>query len=239
MGQEISTKERKSFVFYRGFAEAIAKCPIEEQLGIYKAIVAFALDGTEPELGSYGGIIWPLIQPQLIADWVRWNNGCHGGPPIGNRNNPNGRRGKGKRTNQELTENQPKTNQELTDPIYINDNDNVSTNVDKEIPSEEGTKKDGLSLPPSPPESNERYIKFKEKLKKECPHVAKMEKQLTEKEFEKIMGLFDDNSTKMWEAIQQLENNKQGTSKNRSVYQTLLNWKRRGFFDHNNSQNGG
>lgn len=146
MGQEISTKERKSFVFYRGFAEAIAKCPIEEQLGIFKAIVAFALDGTEPELGSYGGIIWPLIQAQLIADWVRWNNGCHGGPPIGNRNNPNGRRGKGKRTNQELTENQPKTNQELTDPIYINDNDNVSTNVDIKKDTCMYPKKDELSL---------------------------------------------------------------------------------------------
>ena len=47
------------------------------------------------------------LEEKLDANHKRFLNGCKGGAPVGNRNNPNGRKGG---TNQEPTRNQPKNN---------------------------------------------------------------------------------------------------------------------------------
>lgn len=107
------TQERKGFMCYRSFRDAIKELPIEERLEVYEAIVDYALDKIEPETAKMSGAVrmaWKLIKPTLEADWTRWQNGCKGGAPSESmRGNQNAR--KQPKTNQEQTENKPKTNQ--------------------------------------------------------------------------------------------------------------------------------
>lgn len=116
---------RDSFVFYRSFYESIVKCPDEAQIALFRGIVEYALDQVDPDFSGtpnqpFIEAIWTGIKPQLAANHKRYLNGCSGGAPAGNRNNPNGRKGK---TNQEPTKNQPNEN--------VNDNDNENVNVGK------------------------------------------------------------------------------------------------------------
>lgn len=125
---------RDSFVFYRSFYEAIRELPRDIQGEIYTAIMEYGLYGKETEnLKPVARSIFLLVKPQIDANNVRFVNGSQGGAPKGNRNNPNGRKGKEKsaETNQEPTENQPRTNQELTENqpnVNVNDNVNVNEN---------------------------------------------------------------------------------------------------------------
>ena len=85
---------RNSFVFYRSFNEAMEELSESDQLVLYRAIVAYGLDGQEASFeSSYLRMAWKLIKPQLDANWKRYENGCKGGAPVGSRNNPSGRRG--------------------------------------------------------------------------------------------------------------------------------------------------
>ncbi len=106
-------QERKGFMCYRSFRDAINELPIEERLEVYESIVDYALDKIEPETAKMSGAVrmaWKLIKPTLDADWTRWQNGCKGGAPSESmRGNQNAR--KQPKTNQEQTENKPKTNQ--------------------------------------------------------------------------------------------------------------------------------
>ena len=115
----------------------MAELSESDQLTLYRAIVGYGLDGQEASFdSSYLRMAWKLIKPQLDANWRRYENGCKGGAPVGNRNNPSGRRG-----------NQPKTNQELT-KNKRNANDNANDNYHYHY--KESTivpKKDELSLP--------------------------------------------------------------------------------------------
>lgn len=90
---EKSTK-KNSFVFYRSFSDAMRELPEKDQLTLYRAIVSYGLDADEPSLDSpYLRMAWKLIQPQLDANWRRYENGCKGAPfgkkggaPKGNKN---------------------------------------------------------------------------------------------------------------------------------------------------------
>ena len=82
-------QERKGFMCYRSFRDAINELPIEERLQVYEAIVDYALDKIEPDTAKMSGAVrmaWKLIRPTLDADWTRWQNGCQGGAPAGNQN---------------------------------------------------------------------------------------------------------------------------------------------------------
>ena len=102
-------QERKGFMCYRSFRDAINELPIEERLEVYESIVDYALDKIEPETAKMSGAVrmaWKLIKPTLDADWTRWKNGCQGGAPVGNQNAR-----KQPKNNRETTEKQPKNNQ--------------------------------------------------------------------------------------------------------------------------------
>lgn len=87
--------KRDSFIFYRSFFEAINLLPNKKDaMRMVYAIADYALDGEEPELDGMTLMLWKTIRPQLEANRRRYVNGCKGGAPQGNRNNPNGRKGK-------------------------------------------------------------------------------------------------------------------------------------------------
>lgn len=197
---------RNSFVFYRSFNEAMEELSESDQLVLYRAIVAYGLDGQEASFeSSYLRMAWKLIKPQLDANWKRYENGCKGGAPVGSRNNPSGRRGNKPRTNQGLTKNKH------------NDNDNDNVNVDNK---ESKPKKDELSLSVS--SQSEKFVKFNEWLQSNCPHLLKMQEQVTEEQLCTLLLNYE--STDIFDTLQSMENYKDTAKKNRSVYRTLRNW---------------
>ena len=114
---------RESFVFYRSFYDSIGRLPERAQLALFRAVAEYGLDQVVPDFSGvpqqpFVEAIFAGIRPQLDANHKRFLNGCKGGAPVGNRNNPNGRKGG---TNQEPTEKQPNVN--------VNENENVNRNV--------------------------------------------------------------------------------------------------------------
>lgn len=71
--------EREGFIFYRSFYEAIKDLPNENQLKIYQSVVAFGIDGIEPELSGIDFTVFTLIKPQLKANNKKFNDGSKGG----------------------------------------------------------------------------------------------------------------------------------------------------------------
>lgn len=86
--------KRDSFVFYRSFFEAIKLLDSQQAMTLVTAISEYALNGIEPQIDGVAGIVWTTIKPQLEANRRKYECGKKGGAPKGNRNNPNGRRGK-------------------------------------------------------------------------------------------------------------------------------------------------
>lgn len=79
--------ERNSFIFYKSFKDGIDNLDSKEQLSLYRAIVEYSLRRIEPNLtGRMERMAWNLIKPQLEANWVKYENGCKGGAPTGNKN---------------------------------------------------------------------------------------------------------------------------------------------------------
>jgi hypothetical protein len=129
--EESPMNKKDSFVFYRSFKDSLVDLSEHDRLVMYEAITGYALDKDEACLEGIPKALFTLIKPQLDANFTRWENGCKGGAPKGNRNNPFGRPKKEDnkpRTNQELTKNKPNVNE--------NENDNVNEvkkNSKKEI----------------------------------------------------------------------------------------------------------
>lgn len=116
-----TTIMRESFVFYRSFWDSIGRLPDNVQLALFRAVANYGLNQTEPDFTGvscqpFVEAIFAGIRPQLDANYKRFLNGCRGGAPVGNCNNPNGRKGK---NNQESTKNQPNENENE------NENENV------------------------------------------------------------------------------------------------------------------
>jgi len=101
---------RDSFVFYRSFQRSIQHLEASEQLEVYHAIIAYALDQVEPELTRYSQAVWEAIKPQIAANQRKYEAGLRGGKP---------------KANQSLTIPEPSPN------LMYNVNDNVNDNVNE------------------------------------------------------------------------------------------------------------
>lgn len=100
---------RDSFVFYRSFQRSIQHLDASEQLEVYHAIIAYALDQVEPELTRYSQAVWEAIKPQIAANQRKYEAGLRGGKP---------------KANQDLTI--PKPSPNLMYNVNDNENDNVN-----------------------------------------------------------------------------------------------------------------
>ena len=59
---------RQQFTFYRSYHEALSKLPPEQRLGALEALIAYALDGTEPQnLDNVQEMAMILVRPTLDA----------------------------------------------------------------------------------------------------------------------------------------------------------------------------
>ena len=127
--------KRNSFTAYENYFEPLKSLPDNERLAAYDAIVAYALNGEEvidPVKNPIANMVFGILKPYLYNDRVKSYNGKKGGAPVGSKNNPLGRGAKG--TNQELTENLPKTNLKLSEV-----EDEVEVDVENEVEIEDKT----------------------------------------------------------------------------------------------------
>ena len=125
---------RDSFVFYRSFADAVSCIPsAEDKAALMDAIIAYALDGVEPELSGYLLGYFRLIRPQIDANNAKFLNGKKGGRPPIKKPNQNQTITKPKpKHNQAETIKKPNGNQNITNTEpNVNDNDNVNDNVNE------------------------------------------------------------------------------------------------------------
>ncbi len=129
--------KRNSFTAYENYFEPLKSLPDNERLAAYDAIVAYALNGEEiidPVKNPIANMVFGILKPYLYNDRVKSYNGKKGGAPVGSKNNPHGRGAK--RTNQELTENLPKTNLKLSE---VEVEDEVEVDVENEVEIEDKT----------------------------------------------------------------------------------------------------
>ena len=209
MGNEI---QRESFVFYRGFRDAINDCPIDEQLDIYKSIVDYALDGIEPDfLTPFGRVCWKLIKPILDKNWSRYKNGCKGGEygykggaPKGNQN--------AKKTTHKRPQNKGKTTPN------DNVNDNVSSNEDINIKKEICIKKKTTTTEPT----SEEEQKFLDGMQEHYPSVCKMKVPLTFQQYQKLLNEYTPEAIR--DILERMENYAQLHKKCTSANLTIRNW---------------
>ena len=203
-----SEKQRDTFIFYRSFKESMSDLSDADKLIMYEAITDYSLDMKEPELTGFPKALFSLIRPFLDANIQRWENGCKGGAPKGNKNN---------RFSKSTTEVQPKYNQSTTE-VQANKDKNVNKDKNKDINKESTivSKKDELSL--SSP--SEEFIKFNQWLDKHCPFVLKVKTQMTEPEYQKLLAKY--TKKEICDVLESLNNWKDFPKKRTNVYRSTL-----------------
>lgn len=208
--EELQTEKRNHFTFFRSFQEAIDQCQEKDQLALYRSIVNYALDGKEPSFDNpLLKLAWTLIKPNLHNGWVRSRNGrkAEGVSKPGMKGNKNALKTK---LNQSQDEAKTKLNQSNRIGKDRNGMDNNK---------ETDAKKDGLSLFSSP---SSEYQNFLDWLQKNCPHILTMAIP-TEAEYRKLLAKVGSKS-ELTNLLSAMDNRKDTSKKNNSIYRTALNW---------------
>ena len=202
------SKQRDTFIFYRSFKESMNELSDADRLIMYEAISDYSLDMKEPELTGFPKALFSIIRPIIDANWQRYNNGCKGGAPKGNKNN---------RFSKSTTEVQPEVNQSTTE-VQANKDKNVNKDKNKDINKESTivSKTDELSL--SSP--SEEFIKFNQWLDKHCPFVLKVKTQMTEPEYQKLLAKY--TKKEICDVLESLNNWKDFPKKRTNVYRSTL-----------------
>ena len=92
---------RDSVLFYRSFYEAVKNLPADEFKRSVQAIMEYGLNEIEPETDGIERTVFLLTKPQIDANNRRYENGSNGGKP---------------KSNQNVTKEEPKHNQDKTTP---------------------------------------------------------------------------------------------------------------------------
>ncbi len=106
------TQQKKGFIFYKSFHEAIKELPNKQQLEIYQAIFEYSFEEKDKKLEGISKSIFTLIKPQLEANHKKFLNGCKGAEH-GNKGAEHGKKG-GRPRNENPPENPP--NDEAKNP---------------------------------------------------------------------------------------------------------------------------
>lgn len=80
-------KNRNKFRFRLQYIELIKELDESAQLAMYRAVVKYGLFHEQPNFQDMAQrVVWRSIQQGLDLDWAKYENGCKGGAPIGNKN---------------------------------------------------------------------------------------------------------------------------------------------------------
>ena len=127
-------EQKESFVFYKGFREAINALPQEYQLKTLQYLMDYAFDGTEPEENGVEKALFLSFKPQIDASQKRYQtvvaNGQKGGRPKKENKQQESENNKNTKN-----QNQQKPNTNLNDNDNVNDNDNSNQNEKNNPPN--------------------------------------------------------------------------------------------------------
>ena len=134
-------EQKESFVFYKGFREAINALPQEYQLKTLQYLMDYAFDGTEPEENGVEKALFLSFKPQIDASQKRYQtvvaNGQKGGRPKKENKQQESENNQQESENNQNTknQNQQKPNTNLNDNDNVNDNDNSNQNEKNNPPT--------------------------------------------------------------------------------------------------------
>lgn len=75
-----------------------------------------------------------------------------------------------------------------------------------------------------------RYDDFNLWLQNNCPHVATMPRQMTDKEFNEVIKLFGNDTHQLGNALRKMNNSRACVENHIAVFDTLVDWKEKGYF---------
>ena len=228
--------KRDAFSFFWSFKDAIMGLEDEkEKLAIYEALTDYAFLGIEPtDLTPICKIIWKLVKPNIDSSIRRYdacvNNGKKGaeyGSLGGRPKNKKATKKNPKETPEETPEETPKETPEETPketpeetpkkPLNKNKNKDKDKNKDlKENNHMHDYERNQISFPTI----SEDFLNFNKWLKENCPFVLKVATQMTEKQYNQILGQY--SKTDLCEVLQNLNNWKDFPKKRTSVYISVI-----------------
>ena len=169
--EEKEMKEQKeSFVFYRGFREAINALPQEYQLKTLQYLMDYAFDGIEPEENGVEKALFLSFKPQIDAAQKRYEanikNGKKGGEAKSENQKLKEQKSQEKQNSSEKKQNPSEKKQKCSEDVansseiiansskdvaktYLNDNINVNINDNDNDNTPKGEVQKGGNIPPN------------------------------------------------------------------------------------------
>ncbi|MDR0754562.1 MAG: DUF6291 domain-containing protein [Prevotellaceae bacterium] len=190
--------ERKSFVFYKDWRDAIMDLPNEIRLEVYDSIIEYALSGKQRTLKSLASVAFNFIKLQIDRDTERYVS-------IVDRNHKNGQLG-GRPKKPKETQKTQVVFEKPKKPDDDNDDDN-------DFKEKESNKEK---------ENQSRFAKFQQWIKENAPNVAKMKEPFTEKQFDAIVEEYQMQD--ITSLLLEMHNYKDLTKKNVSANLTFKKW---------------
>ena len=139
-------EQKESFVFYRGFREAINALPQEYQLKTLQYLMDYAFDGIEPEENGVEKALFLSFKPQIDAAQKRYEavvvNGQKGGRPKKENQEKSKENQKAESENQQKSQN----NQDLKNENLKKPNNNQSKTEKNQEPKNENQQKPSTNL---------------------------------------------------------------------------------------------
>ena len=195
----------------------------KEKLAIYEALTDYAFLGIEPtDLTPICKIIWKLIKPNIDSSIRRYdacvNNGKKGaeyGSLGGRPKNKKATKKTPEETPEETPKETPKETPEETPKKPLNKNKNKNKDL-KENNHIHDYERNQISFPTI----SEDFLNFNKWLKENCPFVLKVSTQMTEKQYNQILGQYSKKD--LCEVLQNLNNWKDFPKKRTSVYISVI-----------------
>lgn len=205
--------KRDAFSFFWSLKDAIMGLEDEnEKLAIYEALTDYAFLGIEPtDLTPICKIIWKLVKPNIDSSIKRYDACVNNGKKGAEYGSLGGRPKKKKETPEETPEETPKE----TPKKPLNKNKDKNKDLKENLCIDIDERKNFLSTTVS-----EDFLKFNNWLKENCPFVLKVATQMTEKQYNQILGQYSKKD--LCEVLQNLNNWKDFPKKRTSVYISVI-----------------
>ena len=207
--------KRDAFSFFWSFKDAIMGLEDEnEKLAIYEALTDYAFLGIEhTDLTPICKIIWKLVKPNIDSSIKRYDACVNNGKKGAEYGSLGGRPKKKKETPEETPEETPKETPKK--PLNKNKNKDKNKDLKENLCIDIDERKNFLSTTVS-----EDFLKFNNWLKENCPFVLKVATQMTEKQYNQILGQYSKKD--LCEVLQNLNNWKDFPKKRTSVYISVI-----------------
>ena len=205
---------RNSFVFYRGWKEALDELSNGEKLAIYEAICNYALDGKIPDFTGLLNALFKSFVPQIDINTKRWDNGRKGGAPKGNKNAE-----KQNVTKDGNNQKQPKNNQKQPNVQCTMQNVQCTMQNVNECKSAAKACTHALT-------GGETYEKYVAWLRDNAPYIfSHYTNLITEAQLSKLQETYPLST--ILQTIAQVENRSDWRKKYVNLYMTVKNWIRK------------